>query len=180
MNTYHRLPFGFMHVYKRLVLRSSDDGMTTFYELMPDIGTATHISHSGSLTRSALRYDAGATGIGLAVRSVTVRFIKTGSPVGNVTINTRNAADTVTATIGTFNIASIGPAGTEIGYAVRLRPNAVTLAQGDRVTIEYASSGLDVTTHSTASNPIQNATSQTFSGSYSNSADPLCISVKGF
>src|SRR5262245_58184320 len=85
-----------------MALYNSEDGMQTFYELMPDAPEPTHIRHSGSLTRSALRYDAGASGLNNPVRSVLIRFRKYGLPTGNITVNIRKGSDdTVAATIGT-------------------------------------------------------------------------------
>ena len=59
-----------------------------------------HIQHNG-IVRTGVRFDAGASGLNTAVKSVWVRFRKFGNPRGNLTIGIRKASDDSLVTIGT-------------------------------------------------------------------------------
>jgi hypothetical protein len=157
-----------------------DDGLTTVYEVLPD-ATPTHIQHNG-ITRTCVRFDAGATGLGVPVKSVWLRFRKYGLPTGNITVNIRKGSDdTIASTIGTFPIESV-PSDTEYEVVLRNRfGNTYNMLATDLVSIEYPSNavnGFEITTHSTAGNPT-NYTGRSFNGSiYASTTDPLCITVK--
>jgi len=58
-----------------------------------------------------------------------------GSPTGTITCNIRNQADTVTATIGTLNIATLTSSMNL--YSFTNTANTYALGQGDRILIEY-------------------------------------------
>jgi hypothetical protein len=51
-----------------------DDGLTTRYEVLPDVAP-THIQHNG-IGRTAVQMLAGASGLGVPVKSVWLRFRK--------------------------------------------------------------------------------------------------------
>jgi hypothetical protein len=159
--------------------QKSDDGLTTFYDIA---GDGNYLAHNG-IGRTGVRFDAGASGIGTPIRSVVVRFRKYGLPTGNITINQRNAADAVQATLGTWPIEHF-PAGVENEIVVRLRSNAVNMAAGDRLSIEFPSNptnGFEISTNSVEVNPINNYTSQSHNGTSWNAttSDPLAIIIKG-
>ena len=158
-----------------------DDGLTAFYSLDPD-ASPNHIQHSG-VTRTAVRMDAGASGLGVPVKSVWLRFRKYGLPTGNITVNVRKGSDdSVASTIGTFPIEAV-PSDTEYEVVIRNRfGNSYNMEATDLVSIEYPSNavnGFEITTHSTASNPT-NYTGRSFNGTvYASTSDPLCIKILG-
>lgn len=158
-----------------------DDGLTERYNVGLD-ATPTHIAFNG-ITRVGVRFDASASGLGVPVQSVWVRFRKYGNPTGNLTVNIREGSDdTVAATIGTWDIASFGAAGTEETIIIRNRfYNTYNMVATDLVTIEFpsnATDGLEITTNSIASNPT-NYTGRSFNGTvYANTSDPPSLIIK--
>jgi hypothetical protein len=176
-----------MSVYDRIATAALlsgqyDDGLITVYEVLPDAPTPTHIQHNG-ITRTGVRFDASASGLGTSVKSVWLRFRKYGLPTGPITVNIRKGTDdTVAATIGApFNIEHF-PANVEQTLVVRNRfNNSYQMVENDLVSVEFpsnATNGFEITTHSSASNPT-NYTSRSYNGStYSSTSDPLCITIK--
>jgi hypothetical protein len=159
-----------------------DDALFTKYEV--PIGTSpNHVQHTGGITRTAVRFETSASGLGTPVKSVWVFFRKYGNPTGNITVNVRKVSDnTVASTIGTWPIEGF-PAGVESSFAVRERANTWNMLAGDMVSVEFPSSatdGFEITTNSTASDPT-NYTSRSWNGSVWSSAltDPLSIVIKG-
>lgn len=83
----------------------------------------------------------GATGelVGMALKSWTVRLKKAGTPTGNVTATIRNAADTVVATFTETPLAS--SLTTSFADFVFTLTSPHTIADGERILIEYAGAG---------------------------------------
>jgi hypothetical protein len=125
---------------------------------------------------------AGHALIGQSVKSVWLRFRKNGLPTGPITVNIRKGSDdTVAETIGTFDIQHF-PQNTETELTIRNRfNNTYNMVANDSVSVEFpsnATNGFEISTHSTAGNPT-NTTSRSHNGTtWSNTADPLCITVK--
>jgi hypothetical protein len=69
-----------------------DDGLTTFYEVLPD-ASLTHIQHNGGIGRTAVQFLVGASGLGVPVKSVRLRFRKYGLPTGPIIVNIRKGSD---------------------------------------------------------------------------------------
>lgn len=158
-----------------------DDGLVIVYEVLPDV-TPTHIQHDG-IERTAVRFDAGASGLGAPVKSVRLRFRKYGSPIGPITVNIRNGSDdTIAATIGTFDIQHILEEGKEMEVSLRSGYNTYDMVATDLVSVEFPSSatdGFEITANSGASNPA-NYTSRSYDGAvWSSTADPLAIIIEG-
>jgi hypothetical protein len=158
-----------------------DDGLTTFYEVLPD-ASPTHIQHNG-IGRTAVQFLTGASGLGIPVKSVRLRFRKYGLPTGPITVNIRKGSDdTIAATIGSFDIQHF-PQGVETELSIRNRfHNTYNMVANDSVSVEFpsnATNGFEITTHSTAGNP-SNYTSRSYNGTaWSSTSDPLCITIKG-
>jgi hypothetical protein len=89
----------------------------------------------------------------------------------------------VAATIGTWDIEHF-PAGIEQSFVVRNRSNTYNMVGNDVVSVEFpsnATNGLEVSTNSVDTNPIQNCTTRTHNGTSWNAtaSDPAAIVVKG-
>lgn len=160
----------------------SDDGMTTFYNVDSN---ANYLQYNG-IGRVGVRFDASASGLTKAMKSVRFRFRKYGSPTGNVVCGIRKASDDSLVTIGSFPIQSVGAQGTtgEITeYAFRLRSQAYQMVLNDLVTIEFpsnATDGLEIAVNTSVGNPT-NYTGRSHNGSvYANTVNPPAIVIKGF
>lgn len=153
-----------------------DDGLTTFYQVDPDV-TPTHIQYDG-IERVGVRLDSGASAIGSPIKSVWLRFRKYGLPTGPITVNVRKATDDSAVLIGIFNIEHF-PADTEQSLVIRNRQgNTYNCVVNDIVSVEFPSNavnGFEITTHSTAGNPT-NYSGVSFNGSsWSTTSDPPCL-----
>lgn len=164
-------------------LLGTDDGLTDHYNRgLNNNPTAGHIAHNG-ITRTGVRFDAGASGLNQKIQSVWVFFRKYGNPTGNITVNIRKGTDdTIAATIGTWPI-TVGTAGaTEQSFAVRNRSNTYQMVVDDVVSVEYPSSatdGFEITTNTTLTDPT-NYTSRSFNGTvYATTANPVALYIKG-
>jgi hypothetical protein len=159
-----------------------DDGLTTFYNV--DLGASPgHIAYNG-IGRVGVRYDASASGLNTSVKSVLVKFRKYGSPTGNITVGVRKASDDSLVTIGTFPIEGFNhvPAATEQSLVLRLRSNVYQMVQNDVVSVEFpsnATNGIEISTSTTEGNP-SNYTGRSHNGTtWSNTANPPAITIKG-
>lgn len=142
-----------------------------------------YLQYNG-LGRVGVRYDAGASGLGVPVKSVWVFCRRYGNPTGNVTVNVRKGSDdTVASTIGTFDIRNISSSTQGSSFAVRNGSNTWNMVASDVVSVEFPSSatdGLEIALNTTVGLPsnyvgrIHNGTSWN-----ANTANPPAIYIKG-
>jgi hypothetical protein len=66
----------------------------------------------------------------------TLRLKKTGSPTGTATLRIRNAADTIVATIGTINVATLTTSYAD--YTITSLSQSVLVEDGYRIMLEYS------------------------------------------
>jgi len=160
----------------------SDDGLTPRYERCFTNPTPGFSSHSGGIVRHGVRIDAGASEIGIPIKSVHVYCRKTGAPTGPITVCIRKASDgTIAETLGTFDVQNTNH--TSIGsFAIRKRNATYNIVAGDRVSVEYPSGTTDIleVVTNTTQGAVANHTSQSFDGStWSNTSNPISLYILG-
>lgn len=118
---------------------ASEGPLTTRYDVSQS--SSGHLEFDGGVTRQGVRFDAGASGLNQAVREVTVRFRKYGTPSGNATVGIRKNSDGTLISLGTFapNSAGSGEAATTISAPT----NTYLMLANDRVVVEFPSSSTD-------------------------------------
>ena len=123
-----------------------------------------------TVSRIAVRFDSGASGINEAVTEVTVRFRKYGTPSGSATVGIRKNSDGTLISLGTFTPNSFGSG--EQSTVISAPSNTYQMLANDRVSVEFpanASDGIELD-EDTGSSP-SGYTSQWWTGSSWSAAD---------
>ncbi len=118
----------------RVVFRGQHPGLV--YDVgQPGDGATTLVT--GTVTRYGMQVNGTTSRLfGAKIVTWTVRLKKTGTPTGNVTATVRNSADVVQATATTTLVASTLT--TSFADVTFTFASPVTLANGDRLLLEYA------------------------------------------
>lgn len=135
-----------------------------------------HLEFDGSISRRAVRFDTGASGIGEAVTEVTVRFRKYGSPSGTATVGVRKNSDGTLVTLGTFTPGSFGSGEQEA--VITDLSNTYNMVANDRVSVEFApnaTNGIELDENDTGAT---NYTSQEWSGSSWATSNHIGMKIK--
>jgi hypothetical protein len=150
---------------------------------VPQGTSLSFIQHVGSINRTALKFDTGNTFLGSTPIAITFSFRKVGNPTGVIRTGIRKASDDSFISIAEWPAEYTRPLASANGiYTVTAEGyNAYSVAANDKYSIEYAgtaSAGIEILMNPQTANPTQTATTQQYTGSYTNAANALAASIK--
>ena len=113
-------------------------GTETVYDKLTVTGTEWALNSSGNYVRLGMKIITGSSAIGKKIYKVKLSLKKVNSPTGNAVVRVRNSSDTIIAFSGNLDVSTLTTSFAEYEFTL---DTVVTLADGDRVMIEYNTSG---------------------------------------
>jgi hypothetical protein len=151
------------------------------YSVAPSSNTS-FIQHVGTISRTAIKFDAGNTFLGSIPIGIIFSFRRIGNPTGVIKTGIRKALDDSFVPIAEFPAEYSRPGSTNnINTVTAEGVNTYSIVANDKFSIEYsgtATNGIEIAMNPQTANPTQTATTQQYTGSYASAANALAATIK--
>ena len=146
------------------------------------------IPFSGTTSRLVVKFDTAGVGIGTLPYKIKIPYKRVGNPSGTLRVGIRKAAGDTFQLIAEYHIVAVGTTWittgggpyTPVWNNITIEAaNEYQMVANDKLSLEYtpdATNTIEIGTSTTQSNP-SGFTSQSFTGTYTNTTNPLAISI---